>query len=305
MFPPRWLRVKWLESAAVDPILVRPDEGEVITDRPGRHLEILCALPELCVTRMDYAGGEEGADLHVHREHTDSFYVLAGTITVPLGPGGDEVVHATAGTLVSAPPNLVHGFRNDGPERMSVINVHAPDGGFAEMLRGARDGRHGLPWDSFDPPGDGGRAVTDGIVSGPGEGEGLRAGASDLRFKAQAMDGDGAISLTEMTIAPGFPGPPLHRHAGFLDSFYVLEGTLTLRFGADRTVDAGPGTFAAAPAGTPHTFSNPGSEPVRAVNLMAPGGFEAYLKELWASGEIPEAEVAAEIASRYDIEVVE
>jgi len=287
----------------VEPIVIPPGEGEVITDRPGRHLEILCALPGLCVTRMDYAGGEEGADLHVHREHTDSFYVLDGTITVPLGPGGEDVVRAGARTLVSAPPNLVHGFRNDGPDTMSVINVHAPDGGFAEMLRGARDGDHGRPWDSFDPPEDGGRPVADGLISGPEEGEPLAAGATTLVFKAQATDGDGALTLIEMSVAPAFPGPPLHRHAGFTDCFYVLEGTLELSLGED-TVDAEAGTFAAIPPGTPHTFRNPGSDPVRVLGLMAPGGFEAYLKELWASGQLPDPGVAAEITSRYDIQVV-
>ena len=283
-------------------LLVPPGEGEVITDRPGRHLELLCALPDLCVTVMTYAGGEEGADLHVHRRHTDSFYALEGTVTVPLGPAGAEVVRATAGTLVSAPPNLVHGFRNDGPETMRVMNVHAPDGGFAEMLRHARDGNPS-PWDSFDLPEDGGRPVSDGIVSGPGEGELLRAGSSELRFKAQATDGDGQLTLSEMTVAPGFPGPPLHIHSGFTDSFYVVEGTLEVRVG-DRTVEAPPGTFAAFPAGTPHTFSNPGTEVVRAVNVMAPAGFEAYIKELWSSGELPDPAAAMEIASRYDIEVV-
>jgi quercetin dioxygenase-like cupin family protein len=289
--------------AAMQPVLVPPGAGEVITDRPGRHLEILCALPGICVTRMDYAGGEEGADLHVHREHTDSFYALEGTITVPLGPGGAEVVQASAGTLVSAPPNLVHGFRNEGPETMSVINVHAPDGGFAHMLRRARDGQSGAPWDSYDPPENGGRPVTDGLVSGPGEGEPLAAGATTLLFKAQAADGDGALTLIEMTVAPGFPGPPLHRHADFTDCFYVLEGTLDLHLGED-THQARAGTFAAIPPGTPHTFGNPGSEPVRVLGLMAPGGFEAYIKELWASGELPDPGVAAEITARHDIELV-
>ncbi len=287
----------------MEPAIVLPGEGELITDRPGRRLEILCAFPGLCVTLMTYAGGEEGADLHVHRRHTDSFYALGGTVTVPLGPGGTEVVQATAGTLVSAPPNVVHGFRNDGPDTMRVINVHAPDGGFAEMLRGARDGDPGRPWDSFDPPEDGGRPVTDGLVSGPGEGELLRAGPSELRFKAQATNGDGALTLTEMTVAPGFPGPPLHTHSGFTDGFYVVEGTLELRIGED-TVEARPGTFAALPPGTPHTFANPGPEPARVVNVMAPAGFEGYIKELWSSGELPTPDVAMEIASRYDITVV-
>jgi mannose-6-phosphate isomerase-like protein (cupin superfamily) len=145
--------------------------------------------------------------------------------------------------------------------------------------------------------------VTDGVVSGPGEGELLRARPSELRFKAQATDGDAGLTLTEMTIAPGFPGPPLHTHLGFTDSFYVVEGTLEVRVG-ESTIEAGPGTFAALPPGTPHTFANPGAEPVRAVNVMAPAGFEAYIKELWSSGELPDPDVAAEIASRYDIAVV-
>ena len=236
---------------------------------------------------MTYAGGEEGADLHVHRRHTDSFYALDGTVTVPLGPAGAEVVQATAGTLVSAPPNLVHGFRNDGPETMRVMNVHSPDGGFAEMLRHARDGQPS-PWDSFDPPEDGGRPVTDGIVSGPGEGELSTARAERAASsRRRRRTGTGRSPLAEMTVAPGFPGPPLHTHSGFTDSFYVVEGTLEVRIG-ERTVEAPPGTFAAFPPGSPHTFSNPGTEAVRVVNVMAPAGFEAYIKELWASGELPD-----------------
>ncbi len=43
---------------------------------------------------------------------------------------------------------------------------------------------------------------------------------------------------------------------------------------------------------------------MRVVNVMAPGGFEAYIKELWASGSLPSPEVAQEIGSRYDIELV-
>ena len=43
------------------------------------------------------------------------------------------------------------------------------------------------------------------------------------------------------------------------------------------------------------------------LNLMAPGGFEQYLKELAAAaapGELPDPAVMAEIASRYDFEPV-
>jgi hypothetical protein len=56
-----------------------------------------------------------------------------------------------------------------------------------------------------------------------------------------------------------------------------------------------------------HTFSNRGDEPARALNVMAPGGFEQYLKEAAAAmgGGPPDPAVMARIASRYDFEPVE
>jgi hypothetical protein len=45
---------------------------------------------------------------------------------------------------------------------------------------------------------------------------------------------------------------------------------------------------------------------VRALNLMAPGGFEQYLKEPAAAapGELPYPATMAEIAARYDFEPI-
>ena len=48
-----------------------------------------------------------------------------------------------------------HAFRNDGVADARWLNFHVPDKGFAEYMRGARDGRQ-VPWDSFDRPADGG-----------------------------------------------------------------------------------------------------------------------------------------------------
>ena len=53
----------------------------------------------------------------------------------------------------------------------------------------------------------------------------------------------------------------------------------------------------------PILLSNPRRETVRMLNLMAPGGFEQYLKEVAAAarpGEPPDAQAMAKIASRYD-----
>jgi mannose-6-phosphate isomerase-like protein (cupin superfamily) len=126
-------------------------------------------------------------------------------------------------------------------------------------------------------------------------------------FKAQVGDGDGTFSLSEITLPPGYPGPILHRHRRMLDSFYVLEGTLTIRLGADDEIEAGSNSFGAMPPGTVHSFANRTDGVVRAVNLMAPGGFEQYLKQLAAAaapGELPDPATMAEIAARYDFEPV-
>src|SRR5262249_4661622 len=140
-----------------------------------------------------------------------------------------------------------------------------------------------------------------GTVHRPGEGERLGVGASEIVIKAVSEDTGGTFFLSETTIEPGFPGPPLHTHERIHDMFYVLEGVLTMSIDGER-IELGPGSFACAPPGVVHTFSNPGSEPVRFLNFNTPGGFERYMRELAGAmqdGPItPEA--IGEIASRYD-----
>ncbi len=224
--------------------------------------------------------------------------MLEGELTFGLGPGGEELRQAPAGTFVLVPAGVIHTFRNDGPATARFLNIHAPSMGFAESLRRTSTD---FQWDSFGPPADGGRPAGDVVVRGPGEGESILGGA--VVFKAEGTDGEGTFSLTEIMLPPGYPGPVLHRHARTLDSFYVLEGMLTIRLGEGDEVEAGPGSYGAMPPGTAHSFANRTDGLVRALNLMAPGGFEQYLKELASAalpGEQPDPALMAEIASRYD-----
>jgi quercetin dioxygenase-like cupin family protein len=282
------------------PIVLGPGEGETISDRAERNVRILLDHELADVTWTRYEAGERGPDPHIHEQHADAWYVLEGELTFGVGPGGETMHRAPAGTHVLVPAGVIHTFRNDGDATARFLNVHAPSMGFAESLRASRDGRE-FHWDSFDPPADGGRSVDAVVVRGPGEGETILGGA--VLFKAQVGDGDGTFSLTEITLPPGYPGPVLHRHERTLDSFYVLEGTLTIRLGEEEEIEARPGTYGAMPPGTVHSFANRSDGVVRALNLMAPGGFEQYLKELAAAappGELPAPAVMAEIASRYD-----
>jgi mannose-6-phosphate isomerase-like protein (cupin superfamily) len=66
-----------------------------------------------------------------------------------------------------------------------------------------------------------------------------------------------------------------HVHPDEDDAFYILDGELTFALGEEREeVVAGPGTFVLVPPGVRHGFRNPGSEPVRMLNLHAPAGFD-------------------------------
>lgn len=143
------------------------------------------------------------------------------------------------------------------------------------------------------------------VLHGPGEGEQIATGTgSQILIKATGADTAGSFFLSESTLAPGFPGPPLHRHRTLHDMFYVLEGTLTMDVDGERR-ELGPGSFACVAPGTAHTFSNPSASPVRFLNFNTPGGFEHYMRDLGEaarSGPLT-PEVMGPIASRYDFEL--
>jgi quercetin dioxygenase-like cupin family protein len=287
----------------VDPVVLPPGEGETITERDERSVVIKAAHELLDLTESRYAAGAEGPEPHVHRQHTDAFYVLSGELVFRVGPGQERVA-APAGTLVLVPQNVIHSFANESSAEARFLNVHAPSKGFAESLRVRRDeGEYdAAEFDSFDPPADGGRSPSAAVVRGPGEGDALDAGPSRVLFKAEVSDGDGTLSLTETTLGPGFPGPVPHRHTAMVDSFYVLAGTLAVRVGGDEH-EVPAGGYALVPPGIVHTFSNPSRETVRMLNIQAPGGLEQYLKELASvtrQGEQPDQAVMAKLASRYD-----
>ena len=54
-------------------VLVRPGEGETITERERREVVLLAAREDISMTWSRYAPGERGPEPHIHREHTDAF----------------------------------------------------------------------------------------------------------------------------------------------------------------------------------------------------------------------------------------
>ncbi|HXV58205.1 MAG TPA: cupin domain-containing protein [Gaiellaceae bacterium] len=254
-------------------VVVPPGGGEIIGNAPQRRIEIISDHDSLHATWSRYAPDLDGADLHVHREHTDLFYVLEGELVLRLGPD-DRRVPAAPGTLVRIPPLVVHGFRS-GSVGTRYLNLHAPGSGFADFLRASRDGRE-LGYDQFPPPADGGRSPED-AVSGRGEVVAERPG---LRV-ALLADAE-AIGIAETLSEEAGPAPPPHVHARHAESFYVLEGELTLTVDG-REVHAAAGSWVQVPAGVPHTFAFPDAR-LRFLDVHTPGcGFGAFLRGLHAA----------------------
>jgi mannose-6-phosphate isomerase-like protein (cupin superfamily) len=135
---------------------------ETILRTPEREIAILAASDGLSVTRGRCVGGERIAGRHLHREHADAFYVLEGELTFELGPESEEVT-VGAGRLVAVPAGVVHSVRNAGDRDAAWLTIHAPDGGFADFMRGVRDGVD-VEWDIAPPPPDGGLSADEAVV---------------------------------------------------------------------------------------------------------------------------------------------
>ena len=119
------------------PLALARGEGERITDRDARFVALLVDRPEVTVTLSRYDEGEEGPRPHLHRQHADSFAILAGAMRYevagePRELGAGELARGAA----AARPHL--------PQRPAGVgwwlNFHTPDAGFAAMMRARRDG---------------------------------------------------------------------------------------------------------------------------------------------------------------------
>jgi mannose-6-phosphate isomerase-like protein (cupin superfamily) len=90
----------------------------------------------------------------------------------------------------------------------------------------------------------------------------------------------GAAGIVEVAVPAAWDGPPLHHH-DFDETFYVLDGELTIQVG-DDIVTVGAGEAAFAPRGSHHTLANLGDAPARYLLTCTPGGFERMFARLEA-----------------------
>lgn len=112
----------------------------------------------------------------------------------------------------------------------------------------------------------------------PQEGEDLWVLGGLYTYKAVGSENGDAYTMIEVQ-GPGI-ATPHHIHEREEEGFYVVGGEVTLIIG-EESINAGPGTFAFVPRGTPHGFRLE-SRDAKLLLLLTPGaaGHEDLFREI-------------------------
>lgn len=124
---------------------------------------------------------------------------------------------------------------------------------------------------------------------------------SPARILVDGATAGGAYCLVE-TSAPRGDMPPLHVHHGDDETFYILEGRMTL-FVGELTIDVPAGSCAFAPRGLPHTYRVE-SDRARWLVTGSPAGFDAFVRDVAAAGSDVAPSELASISGRHGIELL-
>jgi mannose-6-phosphate isomerase-like protein (cupin superfamily) len=103
-------------------VVVPPGEGHRVGN--AEFLARTVDTPRFTFGIIEIAAGR-AVEEHVHHDEDDAFYILEGEMTFTVE--GEDVA-APPGTFVLVPPDVSHGFRNDGAVPVRMLNIHAPAG---------------------------------------------------------------------------------------------------------------------------------------------------------------------------------
>lgn len=115
-------------------------------------------------------------------------------------------------------------------------------------------------------------------VAQSGTGESASIPGFGAVYKIRSRDNGGEVAMLEHPFAVGFITAP-HRHTREDETSIVLEGQIGFR-SDDAEVVLGPGGYITKPRGQMHAMWNAGKVPGRIVEVITPGGFENYFREL-------------------------
>jgi quercetin dioxygenase-like cupin family protein len=123
-----------------------------------------------------------------------------------------------------------------------------------------------------------GASAPEVTVVQPGEGESVSIPGFGAVYKLYSRENGGEVAIVEHPFAVGFLSAP-HRHEREDEHSLVLEGEIGFR-SDDAEVVLRPGGYITKPHGQVHAMWNAGTVPGRIVEVITPGGFEGYFREL-------------------------
>jgi len=108
-------------------------------------------------------------------------------------------------------------------------------------------------------------------ISPPGDGLVYHFEPGSLvRFKVLTEATGGAFEMYEREVPPHTIGADPHLHGSTVETFYVVEGHVTILAGESRAV-YGPGSVVVVPRNTVHGFWNETGEPIKLLISFVPG----------------------------------
>jgi quercetin dioxygenase-like cupin family protein len=117
------------------------------------------------------------------------------------------------------------------------------------------------------------------IVTGAQDGQCLSVVGDTYRILMTGKQTNGAYAAIDMLIPPdGGPGP--HSHAGFQESFYVMEGEIEVKSEVSNYT-AKKGSFVNIPkGGIVHCFKNKTKATAHLICFVVPSGLEEFFIEI-------------------------
>ena len=138
----------------------------------------------------------------------------------------------------------------------------------------------------------------------PGEGKKLNLIGDPFTVKVRGEDTANGWSFFEATVMPGSVVPE-HKHEGFDEAFYILEGELEMQMDG-RKVTVTPGYFINVQRGTVHGYQNISSAPAKYLTWTHPSGVEHFYEDIDAHVKVipDDCERIPSIAEKHQIQLM-
>jgi quercetin dioxygenase-like cupin family protein len=132
----------------------------------------------------------------------------------------------------------------------------------------------------------------------------IRVGQIEIRFRLDAAQTAGSLTMFEFLVPARARVPAAHSHDAFDETIYGLDGVITWTLDG-RPVRVGPGDVLFIPRGHIHQFENLDAADGRGLSVIAPGLLgPAYFREIGEvvnAGGPPDIQRVMEVMRRHGL----